>query len=98
MPRFPQTAHAPEWTPERDARLIKLWGTNATVNQIAAILGGFDAFVDKGRSAVSGRAKKLKLPPRAPGVRKSGYLRSDDLRVQPYTPGKDPRPTQFGDK
>lgn len=87
---------APEWTPERDAKLSNLWHTALTCKEIAAALGGFERMIDRGGTNVSARAHALGLPARLAGSKPKGgaarYKSAQELEPRIYRPGIDPRP------
>jgi hypothetical protein len=49
------------WTGEREEELARLWTAAFSAAQIAKILGGFDVYKDKGRSAVMGKIHRMGL-------------------------------------
>ncbi|TSC68678.1 MAG: GcrA cell cycle regulator [Parcubacteria group bacterium Gr01-1014_56] len=50
------------WTDERIELLKKLWAEGHSASEVAARLGGFENYPDKGRSAVLGKLNRLEIP------------------------------------
>ncbi len=60
-----------EWTDDRVDLLRKLWAEGLSASHIAHRMGCFRHCADGGRSAVLGKAHRLKLPDRDTKIRKS---------------------------
>lgn len=54
--------HANEWTVDRTNTLLEMWARGGSASEIARALGGFEHTKDGGRSAVIGKANRIKAP------------------------------------